>query len=590
MTNINQRASQIIKILLNSKNPVSSLALSQEIGCSTKTIQSEIKSLNKEIKNGKILSIRGVGYKLEGDFSKLNLNDIYYNDIDRVHYILKTMLNISYKIDNAIRLEELADKMHVSVSTVKNDLKEVKKILKSYDIEILTKHKQGIYIEQDEEKIIKFILKLCHNNNNDLSINDFLNDKIKDNLFILKNEVLKELNNEKLILSDIEFKNITNYIFIYLSRNDNNKNFIKNYINKYKNKRNKVINNSSNREAIINSINEFCENLKLATSIDIRNDEIFKDFLYNHIDSLYKKIHLGIENNDTNNLEIKIKYPYAFELAKIAKRTVENNLNIKISEHEISNIAIHIVGALQRASYIDKKKVFNTIIVCTSGIGTSMLIKSKLENIFKEKLKIVKVIPAYLAPYINASDIDFIISTVEVDIENIPVINISPFLNDKEVKKIEKYMETENIYEDINIQSLFEKELFFENIDLNTKEEVIEFMGDKLLKRGYIDREMKSAFLCREKIATTEIGNMVAIPHGSGGNIYSNKIAVGILKNPIKWEIGDVRLVIMLSIDSDKTLDYEDLFLNIYKRVDSIAKVISICENKSFEKFVNMFK
>ncbi len=590
MTNINQRASQIINILLNSKNPVSSLALSQEIGCSTKTIQSEIKLLNKEIKNVKILSIRGVGYKLEGDFSKLNLNDIYYNDIDRVHYILKTMLNISYKFDNAIRLEELADKMYVSVSTVKNDLKEVKKILKSYDIEILTKHKQGIYIEQDEEKIIKFILKLCHNNDNDLSINDFLNDKIKDNLFILKNEVLKELNNEKLILSDIEFKNITNYIFIYLSRNDNNKNFIKNYINKYKKKRNKVINNSNNREAIINSINEFCENLKLATSIDIRNDEIFKEFLYNHIDSLYKKIHLGIENNDTNNLEIKIKYPYAFELAKIAKRTIENNLNIKISEHEISNIAIHIVGALQRASYIDKKKIFNTIIVCTSGIGTSMLIKSKLETIFKEKLKIVKVIPAYLAPYINALDIDFIISTVEVDIENIPVINISPFLNDKEVKKIEKYMETENIYEDINIQSLFEKELFFENIDLNTKEEVIEFMGDKLLKRGYIDKEMRSAFLCREKIATTEIGNMVAIPHGSGGHIYSNKIVVGILKNPIKWEIGDVRLVIMLSIDSDKTLDYEDLFLNIYKRVDSIAKVISICENKSFEKFVNMFK
>lgn len=590
MTNINQRASQIIKILLNSKNPVSSLALSQEIGCSTKTIQSEIKSLNKEIKNGKILSIRGVGYKLEGDFSKLNLNDIYYNDIDRIHYILKTMLNISYKIDNAIRLEELADKMYVSVSTVKNDLKEVKKILKSYGIEILTKHKQGIYIEQDEEKIIKFILKLCHNNDNDLSINDFLNDKIKDNLFILKNEVLKELNNEKLILSDIEFKNITNYIFIYLSRNDNNKNFIKNYINKYKNKRNKVINNSNNREVIINSINEFCENLKLATSIDIRNDEIFKDFLYNHIDSLYKKIHLGIENHDTNNLEIKIKYPYAFELAKIAKRTIENNLSIKISEHEISNIAIHIVGALQRASYIDKKRVFNTIIVCTSGIGTSMLIKSKLENIFKEKLKIVKVIPAYLAPYINALDIDFIISTVEVDIENIPVINISPFLNDKEVKKIEKYMETENIYEDINIQSLFEKELFFENIDLNTKEEVIEFMGDKLFKRGYIDKEMKSAFLYREKIATTEIGNMVAIPHGSGGYIYSNKIAVGILKNPIKWEIGDVRLVIMLSIDSDKILDYEDLFLNLYKRVDSIAKVISICENKSFEKFVNMFK
>lgn len=589
MININQRASQIIKILLNSKNPVNSLALSQEIGCSTKTIQNEIKLLNKELKNGQILSIRGVGYKLEGDFSKINLNDIYYNDIDRVHHILKTMLNRSYKIDNAIRIEELANEMYVSVSTVKNDLKEVKKILKNYDIEVLTKHKQGIYIEQDEEKIIKFILGLCQNNYNDLNINDFLSDKVKDNLFILKNEVLKELNNEKLILSDGEFKNLTNYIFIYLSRN-NNKDFIKSYINKYKNKRNEVINNSNNREIIIDSINEFCENLKLATSIDIRNDEIFKYFLYNHIDSLYKKIHLGIESNDTNNIEIKIKYPYAFELAKIAKRTIENNLKIKISENEISNIAIHIGGALQRASYVDKKKVFNTIIVCTSGVGTSMLIKSKLENIFKEKLKIVKVIPAYLAPYINVLDIDFIISTVEVDIENIPVINISPFLNNKEIKIIEKYMETEHIYEDINIQSLFDKDIFFEKIYLKTKEEVIEFMSDKLLQMGYIDKEMKNAFLDREKIATTEIGNMVAIPHGVGGHIYFNKIAVGILENPIKWEVGEVRLVIMLSIDSDKVLDYEDLFLNIYKRVDSIAKVISICENKSFEKFVNMFK
>lgn len=589
MKNINQRASQIIKILLNSKNPVSSLALSQEIGCSTKTIQNEIKLLNKELKNGKILSVRGVGYKIEGDFYKINLNDIYYNDIDRVYHILKIMLNRSYKIDNSIKIEELADEMYVSVSTVKNDLKEVKKILKNYDIEVLTKHKQGIYIEQDEDKIIRFILRLCQNNYNNLNINDFLSDKVKDNLFILKNEVLKELNNEKLILSDVEFENITNYIFIYLSRN-NNKNFIKNYINKYKNKRNKVINNSNNRETIITIINEFCENLKLATSIDIRNDKIFKDFLYNHIDNLYKKIHLGIENNETYDMEIKIKYPYAFELAKIAKRTIENNLNIKISENEISNIAIHIGGALQRASYIDNKKVFNTIIVCTSGIGTSMLIKSKLENIFKEKLKITKVIPAYLAPYINVLDIDFIISTVEVDIENIPVINISPFLNDKEIKIIEKYMETENIYEDINIQNLFDKEIFFEKIDFKFKEEVIEFMSDKLLQMGYIDKEKKSSFLDREKIATTEIGNMVAIPHGVGGHIYSNKIAVGILKNPIKWEVGDVRLVIMLSIDSEKVLNYEELFLNIYKRVDSIAKVISICENKSFEKFVNMFK
>ena len=100
-----------------------------------------------------------------------------------------------------------------------------------------------------------------------------------------------------------------------------------------------------------------------------------------------------------------------------------------------------------------KKKVYKTIIVCTSGVGTSMLIKSKLENIFKGKLEIIKVIPSYLIDYINVLDIDFVISTVEVNLENVNVIKVSPMLTDKEIKLIEKYIETENVYIDLDIQN-----------------------------------------------------------------------------------------------------------------------------------------
>ena len=71
--------------------------------------------------------------------------------------------------------------------------------------------------------------------------------------------------------------------------------------------------------------------------------------------------------------------------------------------------------------------------MCTSGIGTSMLIKSKLENLFYNKIEIVKVIPAYLIDYIKVIDVDFVISTVPSELENIPLIKISPLLNEKEV-------------------------------------------------------------------------------------------------------------------------------------------------------------
>ena len=587
---MNTRALSIIKILLNSVEPVSSLALSQEIGCSTKTIQNEIKEVNKELKNCEIVSIRGIGYKIEGNLDDIDIKNSDLYDYDRVEYIIKKIINISSTDKDTIKLEDLADSMYVSLSTVKNDLKEVKKILNEYNLKISSKHKQGICIEASEEDIIKFIINYSNKVDNSLSIKDFLNNNIIENLFSIKKILLDTLNYENMILTDNEFKNIVNYISIYLSRNNTNQiDFIKEYIKKYKSKKEKPI--SEDEQLLIRkAIKEFCRDLNIATSINLSHDKVFEECLFNHISNLYKRADLGINQYEITAGEIKLKYPFAFELGKIAKKTIEKNLNMEISEDEVENIALHIGGALERIDKRDEKKVYKTIIVCTSGVGTSMLIKSKLENIFKGKLEIIKVIPSYLIDYVNVLDIDFVISTVEVNLENVNVIKVSPMLTDKEIKLIEKYIETENVYIDLDIQNLFSSELFFKDIKAETRSQVIDIMSKKLVEKGYIDDTMRQSYFERETIATTEIGNMVAIPHGAKGEVYENKVAIGILKEPISWEVGKVRLVIMLALDKEKILDYEEVFSKIYKRVDSIAKVISICENKSYEKFIKLFK
>ena len=587
---MNTRALSIIKILLNSVEPVSSLALSQEIGCSTKTIQNEIKEVNKELKNCEIVSIRGIGYKIEGNLDDIDIKNSDLYDYDRVEYIIKKIINISSTDKDTIKLEDLADSMYVSLSTVKNDLKEVKKILNEYNLKISSKHKQGICIEASEEDIIKFIINYSNKVDNSLSIKDFLNNNIIENLFSIKKILLDTLNYENMILTDNEFKNIVNYISIYLSRNNTNQiDFIKEYIKKYKSKKEKPI--SEDEQLLIRkAIKEFCRDLNIATSINLSHDKIFEECLFNHICNLYKRADLGINQYEITAGEIKLKYPFAFELGKIAKKTIEKNLNMEISEDEVENIALHIGGALERIDKRDEKKVYKTIIVCTSGVGTSMLIKSKLENIFKGKLEIIKVIPSYLIDYVNVLDIDFVISTVEVNLENVNVIKVSPMLTDKEIKLIEKYIETENVYIDLDIQNLFSSELFFKDIKAETRSQVIDIMSKKLVEKGYIDDTMRQSYFERETIATTEIGNMVAIPHGAKGEVYENKVAIGILKEHISWEVGKVRLVIMLALDKEKILDYEEVFSKIYKRVDSIAKVISICENKSYEKFIKLFK
>ena len=139
MNNLSTRALAIIEILKKLNHPISSLALSEEIGCSTKTIQSEIKDINKQLKDTKIISIRGVGYKLEGKIEINECNSNTIGNVDRIEFIIKTMLNLS--VDSSIKLEELSDAMFISVSSVKNDLKEVKEILSKYNINIIVIYK-----------------------------------------------------------------------------------------------------------------------------------------------------------------------------------------------------------------------------------------------------------------------------------------------------------------------------------------------------------------------------------------------------------------------------------------------------------------
>ena len=584
------RALNIIEILKNSHDPVSSLALSEEIGCSTKTIQSEIKDINKNSKDGKIISIRGIGYKIEGSFDDIAIPSQYLGNVDRIDYIIKNLINLTTKPENTVKLEELADSMYISVSTVKNDLKEVKSILKKYNISVVSKHKQGIAIQASEDDITSFILDICSKKDNELNLKDFLSEKVSNNIFNLKNIILNMLGREHLVLSDTEFKNLCSIIFIKLSRsNQDESEFIQAYIKDYIIQRELIMNDDKNKEKIIRAIKKFCKNLKIATSIDLSQDEIFETCLYNHINSIYKKMKLGINQYGVLPIDIRIKYPYAYELGKIAKKTIEEELGLKLDDEEISNIAVHVGGAIERSEHNQKKKVFKVIIVCVSGIGTSMLVKNKLEYLFEGKIEIVKIIPAYLIDYINVMEVDFIISTVDIKCERVPVITVSPLLNDNEVKIIEKFMKTGKMYKEVETRDLFDRNLFFTDLDFNTKEEVIEYMGSQLVNQGVIDDDMKKSFFDREKIATTEIGHMVALPHGANGKILKNKIAVGILKNPIHWTLDDVRLVLILAIDKDEIFDYEKLFSTIYKQVGSVSKVIGICENKSYEKFMKMF-
>lgn len=109
------------------------------------------------IEGVELISIRGRGYKIHLENQRF-LNNIFdeiggkfdfipIEPIDRINFILEKMLFTP----RYIKIEELMDELYVSRSTIQNDLKDVKVMLKKFNLSIKKRPNYGMKIIGDEK-------------------------------------------------------------------------------------------------------------------------------------------------------------------------------------------------------------------------------------------------------------------------------------------------------------------------------------------------------------------------------------------------------------------------------------------------------
>lgn len=170
MSNLSRRQKDILILLSKSKEPVTAGWMAKELGVSDRTIRNEMKLMQNNMdSNGfQIESTRGLGYSIKvldaGLFSKV-LHEISaeepqlagdFADKDtRVLYILRRLLLET----DFVKIESFIDEMYVSLSTLQNDLKDVKKILNQYHLKLINRPHYGSKVEGDE-----YMKRLCLSN------------------------------------------------------------------------------------------------------------------------------------------------------------------------------------------------------------------------------------------------------------------------------------------------------------------------------------------------------------------------------------------------------------------------------------------
>ncbi|EMX4398452.1 transcription antiterminator [Listeria innocua] len=475
----------LINLFLTKNDFLTANQLALMLEVSSKTIYRKIKNINsatdeKEI----IISEKGRGYKLNYKAyiqAKLETtSDIFgYTPSERREKIL---LQVLFKSPKYLNIAKLYEGYYVGYNSIKNDFALLNQSIEKYHLALEKKQKE-IRVVGTEENIRIAINEVI--NNLDLSSYDDLKTEysnlnnadvqfivrqmeiienklmisipypydinIFSHLYILINrfrqgevEDFDETNeiylmiNEKLHTIAVEaIESIEQYLKMKLPKRETF-NFLQYLISSRFNHEIELI--SSNVLPIVEEMTDFYIN-QVAAKIDMPiNKKQLKIELLSHMKPMVNRMNHQI--NIKNNLlsDIKLEYGQLFDIIKETARDVAETFKLNtISDDEVGYITIYFAKHIEESPLVKR-----IIIMCSSGIGTSELLKVKVQKAFPD-VEIVDVLSStrFKNSLQDYQNIDFILTTINAEsTKEIPSLLVSAMFTEKDKMMVKKLMES----------------------------------------------------------------------------------------------------------------------------------------------------
>ncbi|PTI68942.1 BglG family transcription antiterminator [Staphylococcus succinus] len=181
---------------------------------------------------------------------------------------------------------------------------------------------------------------------------------------------------------------------------------------------------------------QLIERMSGELGLDLMSDRKLLNGLIVHLRPAIHRMLFDMTHQNPLNEEIHNQYRHIVEGIQRHMWGIEENFQIEFTDDEISYITLHFASAIERISAITTNAI-KVILLCGSGIGTSQLLKSRIDHIYPE----LEIVDAYSIYEIDETllrheGIDYIISTVPFEENTVPVIRVTPFLNKDDRKQL----------------------------------------------------------------------------------------------------------------------------------------------------------
>ena len=483
------RTAKILRIFITSDYPVTLEQLEEEFHTSSRTIRNELREINLLLRTNQLPEVKNLrkkGYHLllDKDQKQRLLDQMDSSEeehyLDRESRIFDLILSFSLG-KNATFLYQKEEAYQISKSSLDEDMRRVRNILKEYGIEVLSVPKQGIVLQGAERSIRTMIYDV---------INTFVGvispqgeQEASVNLTILHHyispQLLKKL--EQLYVDSVDkmedaiYRNqLLVFTAVWLSRYmredliassaweaaDTPQSDIRDFVTaicdafqlsppEVEIKYIVFMLNTFNSRDMNNSIEwvqaqllsiQLMQFVEEKTKIPFsRKEEMLQEGLYKHLVGLINRVKSDIQIVNPLKENVKKNYSNIYSAIRHFTPSIEQVTGKQITEDEIAFLTIHFSTSVSAINQ-DLHYIYKAVVICNHGVATGKLLSENLKELFN--IEVLAVLSSRELDLIEKLDVDLIFSTVAIHYSKKPVLELEPIIKEESKKRITSFLNT----------------------------------------------------------------------------------------------------------------------------------------------------
>lgn len=188
---------------------------------------------------------------------------------------------------------------------------------------------------------------------------------------------------------------------------------------------------------LLDRVHSLIDQMQARTHYAFHEDRMLREGLIGHMAPVMERIEGQQMIRNPLLQQIRKDYDSLFEDVK--KSVYQAWPGTDVPDEEIGFLVMHFGASIERLRTL--KREIRAIIVCTSGIGSSRMLSSRLTKEFPE-IRIIDSVSWYEATRIPTDQYDLVLSTVDLPMDEHQYYKVSPLLTAEESEHLRHFIRT----------------------------------------------------------------------------------------------------------------------------------------------------